>query len=132
MKRITANTIDTIANKLRRMPPTKKQPVYSSKEAVELLESEIAALQKRGYSLAQVSKALRDEGLEIDTATLRSYLPSTPAKSPRALPPKTSKKAAVPVKKPVKKTKKLAPAAASPKSGTRRAMFELKPDTDDI
>ena len=128
MKRITANTIDTIANKLRRMPPAKKQPVYSSKEAVALLESEIAALQKRGYSLAQVSKALRDEGLELDTATLRSYLPSAPAKSPRVLPPKTSKKAAVPAKK----TKKLAPAAASPKSGTRRAMFELKPDTDDI
>jgi methionine synthase II (cobalamin-independent) len=46
----------------------------SKQDAVRLLSKEIAAMQKRGYTLLQISEALRGEGLNIATPTLKTYL----------------------------------------------------------
>ena len=172
MKKITADGIERIANKLRLMPAAKPQPEYSPRDAVSLLASEIDAMQQRGYSLAQIAKTLRGEGLEIDTPTLESYLRKGPLPAPaKAAPGRASstakrvakeakgaarttagkaKPAAVVAKVAAKKASQRAtPTAtrsavtkASPRGAARtaqapakrghRAMFELKPDTDDI
>ncbi|MET0340943.1 MAG: hypothetical protein ABW252_08070 [Polyangiales bacterium] len=141
MKRITANTIETIATKLRRMPAVKKPPEFSRQEALELLKSEITALQRRGYTIAQISKALRDEGLEVDAATVRGSLQPAPVpvpiKASERVVDKAPARAQKPTKKPAAPASKVKKAAAprggaASKSGVRRGMFELKPDTEDI
>ena len=136
MKRITAEKIEKIAKKLRALPPVQKKPEYSAEEAIGMLKGEITAMRKRGYSLLQVSAALRAEGLEIDALTLKGTLqppidsaPATktaskaPAKKVTPLPAKTAAKG--------KKASPVRPGRAS-KTRSYEAMFELKPDTEDI
>ncbi|MFM0140457.1 protein mobC [Caballeronia grimmiae] len=73
--KLTTEKIEAIALKLRELPPIeKKKAEVSKQEAVKLLSKEIAAMQKRGYTLLQISEALRGEGLNIATPTLKTYL----------------------------------------------------------
>lgn len=136
MTRITAEKIEKIAKKLRQLPPVQKKPEYSAEEAISLLKTEISAMKKRGYSLVQIAQTLRAEGLEIDTPSLKSYLQPAadpvPTRAPKAL-----KKSAPPTAKPsekkaVKKVTPLRTTRAAKSTRIRGAMFELKPDTEDI
>ena len=116
----TTEQLEAIATKLREMPPVeKKKQEHSKQEAVRLLSKEIAALQKRGYTLDQISETLRGEGLSIATPTLKSYLQ-------RAKP--ASKKA------PVQAPGDTPPPRPADKktSDTSKATFTPKPDSDDI
>lgn len=71
----TTEQLEAIALKLRALPPIeKKKQQHSKQEAVKVLSREIAAMQKRGYTLDQISKVLRGEGLDVATPTLKSYL----------------------------------------------------------
>ena len=71
----TTEQLEAIALKLRAMPPIeKKKQQHSKQEAVKVLAREIAAMQKRGYTLDHISKVLRGEGLDVATPTLKSYL----------------------------------------------------------
>ncbi|AMM18738.1 protein mobC (plasmid) [Burkholderia sp. PAMC 28687] len=95
--KLTTEKIEAIATKLRELPAIeKKKPEFSKQEAVKLLSKEIVAMQKRGYTLLQISEALRGEGLNIATPTLKTYLqkarparkasvakPNSPAASPK-------------------------------------------------
>ena len=81
----TSEQVEAIALKLRELPPIEKQIKHSKQETVKLLAKEIVALQKRGYTLDQIAAALRGEGLDIATPTLKSYLQ-------RAKPSKSHKK----------------------------------------
>ncbi|SDC19682.1 hypothetical protein SAMN05216345_101886 [Cupriavidus sp. YR651] len=84
----TSEQIDTIASKLRQMPEVKnKRQDHSKQEAVKILLKEIAAMQKRGYSLDQISETLRNEGLNIATPTLKNYLQRAKAVSKKAATP---------------------------------------------
>ena len=116
----TTEQLDAIATKLREMPPIeKKKQRHSKQEAVKIISKEIIALQKRGYSLDQISETLRGEGLNIATPTLKSYLQ-------RARPIKKSS-AQVPHQD--------TPPAPPPKKkhvDTDKATFIPKPDSDDI
>lgn len=142
MKRITAEKIEKIAKKLRGLPPVQKKPEYSASEAIGMLKGEITAMRKRGYSLLQVADALRTEGLEIDTPTLKGVLQPPPEPEVRATKPAsakgTPKKVAPPVTARPTKTaaKAKKPTTGRPgRNATSRsygAMFELKPDTEDI
>lgn len=110
----TTEQLEAIASKLREMPPVeKKKQEHSKQEAVRVLSKEIAALQKRGYTLDQISETLRGEGLSIATPTLKSYLQrAKPAKkAPVQAPPSPA------IKKP---------------ADTSKATFTPKPDSDDI
>lgn len=115
----TTEKIEAIAAKLREMPAVeKKKQEHSKQEAVSILSKEIAAMQKRGYTLDQISEALNGEGLAVATPTLKSYL-----------------QRAKPVKKTVTKpSKDTPPPPASPKkkSVAEKATFNTKPDSDDI
>ena len=115
----TTEQLEAIASKLREMPPDeKKNQENSKKEAERVLSKEIAALQKRGYTLDQISETLRGEGLSIATPTLKSYLQrakrakKAPAQAPGDTPPPR-------------------PAAKKP-ADTSKATFTPKPDSDDI
>ncbi|MBD3816325.1 MAG: protein mobC [Halothiobacillus sp.] len=115
----TTEQLEAIAAKLREMPPVeKKKQAHSKQEAVRILSKEIMALQRRGYTLDQISETLRGEGLSIATPTLKSYLQrakqakKAPAQAPGDTPPPPAA-----VKKPADKSK---------------AAFTPKPDSDDI
>ena len=115
----TIEQIEAIASKLRKMPPVeKKKQEHSKQEAVRVLSKEIAALQKRGYTLDQISETLRGEGLSIATPTLKSYLQrAKPAKKDPAQAPGNTPAALPAVKKPADASK---------------ATFTPKPDSDEI
>lgn len=114
----TTEQLEAIAAKLREMPPVeKKQQEHSKQEAVRVLSKEIAALQKRGYTLDQISETLRGEGLSIATPTLKSYLQrakpakKAPVQAPGDTPP---------------------PLPAHKTADTSKATFTPKPDSDEI
>ncbi|TFW18289.1 protein mobC [Duganella callida] len=113
----TSEQIDAIAAKLKGLPAVEKRNQHFSKqEAIALLTKEITALQKRGYTLQQIAEALRGEGLDIATPTLKSYLlRNRTARQKTPAPP--SRPAAV---------------ATKDKGAARTASFPVSPDTDDI
>jgi methionine synthase II (cobalamin-independent) len=115
----TNEQLEAIASKLREMPPIeKKKRRHSKQEAVRILSKEIAALQKRGYTLDQISETLRGEGMDIATNTLKSYLQRA----------KSAKK-----KKQAKKTRAQAPKDTPPHLAPGgNETFTPKPDSDDI
>jgi methionine synthase II (cobalamin-independent) len=99
----TTEKLDGIAAKLREMPQVeKKKEEHTKQDAIKLLSKEIAIMQKRGYTLGQISEALRGEGLAITTPTLKSYLQrakpprKATAQAPQDTPPARPKKAEAP------------------------------------
>ena len=79
---LTRAHIEQIAQKLKRMPAAPPALVNTTKqEAVKLLAKEIASLQRRGYTLEQIAEILKNEALDLSTATLKSYL--SRAKAPK-------------------------------------------------
>jgi len=113
----TIEKIEAIAEKFRNMPPPEPEKRLCSKqEAVAMLSKEIQALQKRGYKLEQIAEALRGEGLEITTPTLKSYLQRAQLQKQKSKSP--------PRKKEAEKT--------NGGSEPSRATFMPKPDSDDI
>ena len=115
----TTEQIEAIAVKLREMPIVeKKKQEHSKQEAVSMLSKEIVSMQKRGYTLDQISEALTGQGLTVATPTLKSYL-----------------QRAKPVKRPVTKSSKDTPPPApalKKTADTTKATFNTKPDSDDI
>jgi len=129
----TTEQLEGIAAKLREMPPVeKKKQVHSKAEAVRFLGKEIAALQKRGYSLDQIAESLRGEGLDIATPTLKSYLQR--AKKGGTVKPRTRPKAdAQETAQPVQAAEPtpLERVRQTP-AYTPKATFETTPDSDEI
>lgn len=120
MMKYTTEQLEAIAAKLREMPPVeKKKQEHSKQQAVRILSKEIAALQKRGYTLDQISETLRGEGLSIATPTLKSYLQ-------RAKPTKKAT-AQAPGDTPPPR-----PAAKKPADTSSKVTFTPKPDSEDI
>jgi len=114
----TSEQLDAIAAKLRDMPAVeKRRQEYSKQAAVAVLIKEITALQKRGYALAEIAEALRGEGLDIATPTLKNYLLRT---KPARKKPSTAN--AVPPK----------PVPPKPPPATKPSSFPVAYDTDEI
>ena len=127
--------LGAIAAKLKTMPVIeKKNQEHSKQDAVKVLAKEIAALQKRGYTLDQIAETLRGEGLDITTPTLKSYLQRIKAgknkgqKEPNNEPKKEIQKEQqnrmTPANKKLADTDKSGPSA--------KASLTPKPDSDDI
>lgn len=97
--KLTPEKIEAIAAKLRELPAIeKKKPEFTKQEAVKLLSKEIVAMQKRGYTLVQISEALRGEGLSIATPTLKTYLQKArPARKASVAKPSTTPASAKPI-----------------------------------
>ncbi|MEP6652924.1 MAG: protein mobC [Myxococcales bacterium] len=72
---LTRAQVALLAEKARRMPPAPPAEANVTKqEAVRLLAGEIASLQRKGYTLEQIVASFRGDGLELSTATMKSYL----------------------------------------------------------
>ena len=110
--------LGAIAAKLKTMPVIeKKKQEHNKQDAIKVLAKEIAALQKRGYTLDQIAETLRGEGLDITTPTLKSYLQRI----------KAGKN-----KEPKKEQKNTTLPAAQKEQDTVIASFTPKTDSDDI
>ena len=89
--RIEKTTIDKIAA-LSADLPAKEPSDYPLKESIQQLLPVIENLQKKGYTIEEISKLYTQNGLTIGTTTLRQYLQDFSkkivAKKPKkALPP---------------------------------------------
>ena len=123
--------LGAIAAKLKTMPVIeKKKQEHSKQDAVKVLAKEIAALQKRGYTLDQIAETLRGEGLDITTPTLKSYLQRIKAaknkgqKEPKKEPQKEQQNPMTPANKKPADTDKSEPSS--------KVSLSPKPDRDDI
>ena len=119
-----AEQLESIAAKLRAMPPMEKKPKdHTKQEAIKVLAREIKAMQARGYSLDHISETLRGEGMAITTPTLKSYLQRTkPIKKVKEAKPEAEAKATT---KPITERRKEIPVAAKGK-------FIPTPDSEEI
>lgn len=85
----TTDKLDEIAKKLKGMPQAEtKKPELNKFDAIKYLQKEIASLQKKGYTVEQITESLKGEGIDISTATLRTYL--TKLKANKKSQPKTA------------------------------------------
>jgi methionine synthase II (cobalamin-independent) len=122
--------LEAISAKLKTMPVIeKKKQEHNKQDAIKVLAKEIAALQKRGYTLDQIAETLRGEGLDITTPTLKSYLQRIKAgknkgqKEPKKETQKEQSMMTPENKKPTDTDK------SEPSS---KVSFTPKPDSDDI
>lgn len=141
---ITLEGIEALKAKMQEAPEVEKsRREISKQDAVKELRAEIEAMQKRGYTLEDIADFMSKGGVQITTATLKSYLQRTkPARKakPKAAKaenfadakkddqanqqkPKEEPKAA-PVQQPIQ-NKPAGTQGNIPKGG-----FEIKPDTD--
>lgn len=71
----TRDNANKIADALRSLPAAEAARKELSKQGmVNYLAAEILGLQERGYTIVQIAESLRVVGLEISTATLKTYL----------------------------------------------------------
>lgn len=86
MTAITIKKAEELREKLKAAPKVSPEKVEITKtELIGMLRGEIEAMQKRGYSLADIAKFITDDGIEITAPTLKSYLQrSKTNKKPRA------------------------------------------------
>lgn len=99
---LTRAQVALMAEKARRMPPAPPAETNVTKqEAVKLLAREIAGLQRKGYKLDQIVASFRGDGLDLSTATMKSYLSRAKASTSRRRagprPPPAPPKAATPL-----------------------------------
>ena len=124
MIRVEKTTIDKIAA-LSADLPAKEPSDYPLRESIQQLLPVIENLQKKGYSIEEISKLYTNNGLTIGTTTLRQYLQDLSkkigAKKPKkALPPTatvsdespTESPTEAPVSPPQRKNAKSAPEPA--------------------
>jgi alanyl-tRNA synthetase len=72
--RYTKEQVEKVKEKLKNLPPIEENKDLSKQEAIKMLQKDILLLQKRGYSLEKIAEVLKQEGVEISTPTLKSYL----------------------------------------------------------
>lgn len=70
----TKEQVEKIKEKLNNLPPIEDSKELSKQEAIKMLQKDILLLQKRGYSLEKITEVLKQEGVELSTPTLKSYL----------------------------------------------------------
>lgn len=123
--KFTTDQIEDMRSKLKDLPTIEKvKKEHSKAETVRMLSREIGTLQKRGYSLEQISEYLKGGGMDIGTATLKSYMqrakaatsPKSKAQEPKDTPPSPPPE----------------PSTPRPEVDKSKAYFTPRPDTDDI
>ena len=70
----TKTQIDEFARRLKELPAVEKPANIKKVEAIKTLKPEILAMQKKGYTLENISEVLTELGMEIKTTTLKAYL----------------------------------------------------------
>ncbi|MEB0222067.1 hypothetical protein [Pseudomonas sp. AB12(2023)] len=86
---ITIEQIESLKESLKDFPEIDDgKREITKQEAIKRLASDVAELQKKGYTLDMISKIFTDKGIEIKAGTLKSYL--TRAKGPKVAKGKTA------------------------------------------
>ena len=120
MIRVEKTTIDKIAA-LSTDLPAKEPSDYPLRESIQQLLPVIDSLQKKGYSIEEISKIYTQNGLTIGTTTLRQYLQDFSkkivAKKPKKVLPPTApvsdeSPTEAPISPPQRKNAKSAPEPA--------------------
>lgn len=76
--------IEALKAQLKELPePDVGNRSVSKQQAIRMLARDIAGLQRKGYTLEQVATLLSERGVEINAATLKSYIRRTKRKRPR-------------------------------------------------
>jgi hypothetical protein len=73
---ITIDDVEALRRRLAELPRNQPREV-SKQEAIALLATELGAARRRGYSPDQLAQLLSEQGVAINTATLRGYLRKT-------------------------------------------------------
>lgn len=136
---ITLEGIEALKASMQEAPEVEKsRREISKQDAVKELRSEIEAMQKRGYTLEDIAEFMSKGGVQITTATLKSYLQRTkPARKAKPKAAKADNFADAKKDDQAKEEPKAAPVQqsnqnkpASTQGNTPKGGFEIKPDTD--
>lgn len=136
--RYTHAQIEELAVKLKSKPEkAPEQRSMNKSEAIRKLSSEILELQSKGYTLDEIAETLKGGGLEISTATLKSYMARAKTTNRTRSKGRTNRsvEGVTESKKEKKRTagEKAAEIAASKKRETQTSgTFVATPDTRDI
>lgn len=71
---LTRQEIGDLSLYLQQLPDINEVRQHSAQETVKALSKDILGLQKRGYTLSQISAALKAGGMTIAAPTLKSYV----------------------------------------------------------
>lgn len=71
--RQSTKRIEVVAKRLRNLPTAAKKPGQTPKKAAKTVREELMALLARGYTVEEIGRVLRGEGIEISAVTLRGY-----------------------------------------------------------
>jgi len=67
--------IEAAKSRLRALPEKPKAPkTLSIAEAIRQIKNEVRAALKRGYTFDEIAQALKEDGIDVGTPTLKSYL----------------------------------------------------------
>ncbi|MHC5208991.1 hypothetical protein [Pseudomonas chlororaphis] len=98
--KIAIETIENLQESLKSLPVVEvKKREVSKPEAVQMLATQVAELQKKGYTIEMIAEIFTTRGLEIKPQTLKSYL--TRAKVQKSPKKRGSKAPSKPSAKPL-------------------------------
>ncbi len=67
--------IEAAKSRLRALPEKPKAPkAFSIAEAIRQIKNEVRAALKRGYTFDEIAQALKEDGIDVGTPTLKSYV----------------------------------------------------------
>jgi len=77
--------IEAAKSRLRALPEKPKAPkTLSIAEAIRQIKNEVRAALKRGYTFDEIAQALKEDGIDVGTPTLKSYVSRSNKKRPPA------------------------------------------------
>lgn len=122
----TRGQLEGVAAKLREMQPAGHSTV-TTQAAIRELMPELAAMQKRGFTLTQIADALVSNGVNVAVSTLKTYMrragegAKSKARRPRAKRPDSKPTAKV-----------TSTTAKTTQPATPRGTFTARADTEEI
>jgi hypothetical protein len=67
--------IEAAKSRLRALPEKPKaSKAFSMAEAIRQIKNEVRAALKRGYTFDEIAQALKEDGIDVGTPTLKSYV----------------------------------------------------------
>lgn len=74
-KTIAPEAISAAKKRLQSLPQKPKKPKsVPLSEAIRQIKNEVQAALKRGYTFEEIAQALKEDGIEVGTPTLKSYV----------------------------------------------------------
>ncbi len=74
-KTVEPHVLEAAKTRLRSLPEKPKTPKpVSLSEAIRQIKTEVQAALKRGYTFDEIAQALKEDGIDVGTPTLKSYV----------------------------------------------------------